>query len=404
MSSTPRSLPMDRCRNCGCGCSGPYAREQCVWRCPTRRRCRNPTCSCTPSPSRGLASLRLARPRWTPCPVVPRPPRRFRCSGMRVAPGSRSRRCRHCSERRGSGHVSIDEKPILRAVGPPESAPQGCQECGAPLDGRQRYCVSCGRRRSHADDPALRLLAAAGRRRRGVQRPGSSTEGPEHTRRTTSIGVAALIAVLPLVLGAGVLIGRSSAGGDARLIAALRAEKAPVIEYSGTPAAAAASQSGNLPVSSGSANSSPPTSTFPLTQGYAVELATLSSGATAADATAAEHEEKAKGAADVGVIDPQDFSLSPAPAAGDYVIYSGAFKTQAEAQAALLKLKHAFPKAIVIRVSPSGGAGGTVLGTSQYGIVHQVSGYKPTAAAEAQGAQIAQHDSRATGQQASGAG
>lgn len=302
--------------------------------------------------------------------------------------------------------MSIHDKPILRAVGPDESgsAPhQSCGECGAPLDERQRYCVRCGRRHSHVHDPALRLLAEAGRRRRGPGAAPLAGAPPAAPRRSAPLAVAVLIAAIPLVLGAGVLIGRSSAGGDAKLIAALRAQKAPVIEYSGTPAGAATTTTGSSVAASDTGGASP-TSTFPLTQGYTVEIATLPSSATAADATGAERQERAKGAADVGVIVPADFSLDPAPASGDYVIYSGAYKTQAEAGAALAKLKHAFPKAIVVKVSPSGSVGGKVLGTTQYGTVHQISGYKPTAAAEAQGAQIAQQDANSTGQAASGAG
>jgi len=115
-----------------------------------------------------------------------------------------------------------------------------CDSCGAPLDDRQRYCVSCGTRRKHAEDPAARFLAQATRRRRSpVARAGA---GSGAGRRSASLATVILIAVVPLALGAGVLIGRSSAGGDGKLIAALRAEKAPVIEYSGTAAATGAGQ------------------------------------------------------------------------------------------------------------------------------------------------------------------
>jgi hypothetical protein len=297
--------------------------------------------------------------------------------------------------------VSTHEQPVLRVVGAPgDPAYTPCEDCGAALDVRQRYCVVCGRRRTSAEDPALRVLAAAGRRRSTVA---ASAAGRTAARpsRSAPWTVAALIAVVPLVLGAGVLIGRSSAGGDAKLIAALRAQKAPIIQYSGAPAAAA-TQTTDVAASTASAA---PTSTFPLAQGYTVELATLSSATSAAAATQAEHSEAAKGAPKVGIILASDFSLTPSPAGGEDIIYSGAYRTHAEAQTALGKLKHAFPKAIVVQVSPAGSAGaGQVLTKTNYGSAHQISGLKPSAQQLSQGAQIAQQDSHSTGQAASGAG
>jgi len=45
---------------------------------------------------------------------------------------------------------------------------ESCQECGAPLDRQQRYCVNCAARRSDASNPAARYFAAASRDRRRV--------------------------------------------------------------------------------------------------------------------------------------------------------------------------------------------------------------------------------------------
>ena len=46
-----------------------------------------------------------------------------------------------------------------------------CQECGAPMDRLQRYCVNCAARRGDADNPSSQYFAAASRwRRRGGQR------------------------------------------------------------------------------------------------------------------------------------------------------------------------------------------------------------------------------------------
>src|SRR3954468_19974144 len=44
-----------------------------------------------------------------------------------------------------------------------------CEECGAPLDEKQRYCVSCGARRRDAGGPASRYFATAARGPDGVR-------------------------------------------------------------------------------------------------------------------------------------------------------------------------------------------------------------------------------------------
>ena len=70
--------------------------------------------------------------------------------------------------------------------------------------------------------------------------------------------------------------------------------------------------------------------------------------------TKAEHAATTKGAPHTGLILQRDFRVTPAPPSGAYVIYSGAYKTQAAAAAALAKLHHKFPAAKVIRVQPVG--------------------------------------------------
>ena len=49
-----------------------------------------------------------------------------------------------------------------------------CQECGAPLDRDQRYCISCGARRGDAANPTSRYFAAAA---------GSPRASPERAAR-----------------------------------------------------------------------------------------------------------------------------------------------------------------------------------------------------------------------------
>ncbi len=99
-----------------------------------------------------------------------------------------------------------------------------CPECQAPLEATQRYCVSCGARQLGADNPAARYFGAAAQRRRApVALP---------PRRGVGIGLAALLALLPLLVGVGVLVGR--AGHDnSSLVSALRNQRPTVVNVGG---------------------------------------------------------------------------------------------------------------------------------------------------------------------------
>jgi hypothetical protein len=223
------------------------------------------------------------------------------------------------------------------------------------------------------------------------------------------LATAAGIALIPLALGAGVLIGRSSAGGDSKLIAALHAEKAPVIQYTGGGGAGAASTGATSSSAARAAttSASPPTSTFKLSRGYVVQLGTLPSSSSQSAATRAEKADQSKGATSLGVVAPSGFTLTPTPPSGDYVIYSGSYSSKSEAARALAKLKGKFPSAKVVEVQAIGSSSkgtGKPLTKTRYGTAHQVTGYKPSSQALAQGSQAAQHDSHSTGTTASGAG
>jgi hypothetical protein len=115
-----------------------------------------------------------------------------------------------------------------------------CPECEAPLEQSQRYCVSCGTRNAGADDPAARWFAGAARRR---------SAAPRARRRGIDIGSAAVLAVLPLAVAFGVLVGRANHGDDA-LLHALRAQKTTVVNVGGggtADAGAATSTTGATP-------------------------------------------------------------------------------------------------------------------------------------------------------------
>jgi hypothetical protein len=97
-----------------------------------------------------------------------------------------------------------------------------CQECGAPLDQQQRYCVNCGARRANGANPASCYFAEASRRAR---RP--STPPPAKSSGASRAAAVAFFALLPLAVGLGVVVGRSDGGEDnSALVEALREQEA----------------------------------------------------------------------------------------------------------------------------------------------------------------------------------
>ena len=109
-----------------------------------------------------------------------------------------------------------------------------CDQCQSPLEPRQRYCVACGSRRLHGDDPAARYLAEATRRARA----GTPVAAAPAPRRATSLGTIAL-ALIPLAAALGVLAGRSQAPSDELIVNALKAQRAPVVNVTGAVGGAA---------------------------------------------------------------------------------------------------------------------------------------------------------------------
>jgi hypothetical protein len=128
------------------------------------------------------------------------------------------------------------ETPAATAPAPAGPQYHACEQCEAPLEQSQRYCVVCGTRRKHASDPGARFMATATSRTRG------SALGPAPRattrRRRAGLGTALAIAVVPAAVAVGVLVGRAGNGADANLLAALRQQKAEVVNI-GTGAGAA---------------------------------------------------------------------------------------------------------------------------------------------------------------------
>jgi hypothetical protein len=94
-----------------------------------------------------------------------------------------------------------------------------CDECGAPMDPQQRYCVNCAARRGNGANPASRYFAAMSKRARRPLLAPAAKQSP--TSRAAAVGFFAL---LPLAVGLGVVVGRGNSGGDGNeaLLQALR--------------------------------------------------------------------------------------------------------------------------------------------------------------------------------------
>jgi hypothetical protein len=115
------------------------------------------------------------------------------------------------------------------------TAYEPCEECGAPLDAQQRYCVNCAARRGNGANPSSRYFAAMSKKaRRPIARPPAKSP----TSRAAAVGFFAL---LPIAVAIGVVVGRggSDSGENEALLEALRNQPAAVAATA-TPGAATA--------------------------------------------------------------------------------------------------------------------------------------------------------------------
>jgi hypothetical protein len=232
-----------------------------------------------------------------------------------------------------------------------------CAGCGVPLASDQRYCLNCGYRRADSRVPYAEVLAGAASRRGGgdgdeppaaTGTPPSSPAGPAPGAWTPTVALIG-VGVVALVLGVGVLIGRSVSGSTKRAAAP------QVISVGGAGAGPATASASNGPKFKGD---------WPAGKdGYTVELRALSkAGTQPAAVAAAKSDAGSKGAAKVGALDSDSYASL---AGGQYVIYSGVYKTQADAAKALTGLKKKFPQAKVIHVAQSGGGSASASGSAQ---------------------------------------
>jgi hypothetical protein len=263
---------------------------------------------------------------------------------------------------------------------------EACAECGAPLERQQRYCVNCGARRADAANPASRYLAVATRRRQTTT-TATRTRPPQGSG--TRVAAVAFFALLPLAVAIGVLVGRSGGTDNSDLLNALRSQPATAATGSGTNVSDTSSKL--LP------------SDFSLDKGYTVKLDLLPIESTDQGAASrAEADAKGKGAGDVGIINPGDFTTTPDQGQKDYVLYSGEYKDKADAQKALGKLKKAYPDAEVIAVASASAnsnspSGTKVVAHTSHGDIHQVAGLNPSQKQIQQGTQKVNQIAHQTG-------
>jgi hypothetical protein len=207
-----------------------------------------------------------------------------------------------------------------------------CHSCTAPLDEGQRYCVICGASRRDPHDPVARYLA----------RPVPAVPAPATVRRPAPDHrmTAIALALLPIAAAAGVLVGRAGNDDNDKLIAAIKAQK---------PVAVAAAPAGAAADPVRTEDTAALTSDFKGSKGFVVQLQTLPAGTDGAAVAKAEAAAKAKGVKDVGLLVTSDFTLTPSTSA-PALIYSGPFRTKAEAAKALGKIKQDFKGAKIVAV------------------------------------------------------
>jgi len=113
-----------------------------------------------------------------------------------------------------------DEKATVSVV---RGTYEPCEECGAPLDPQQRYCVNCAARRGNGANPSSRYFAAMSKKaRRPLTRPPAKAGSGS---RAAAVGFFAL---LPVAVALGVVVGRGDSGGgdNEALLQALRQQEA----------------------------------------------------------------------------------------------------------------------------------------------------------------------------------
>ena len=126
--------------------------------------------------------------------------------------------------------------PVAAIGAAPAPTYQQCDECAAPVDTDQRYCVSCGAHRRNVNDPAARYLSHATARSR-TSRAAAGKRPRRGSNGLRGLGIALVLALIPAVAAVGILVGRSSNNQDAKLIQAVMRNEAARATSSTAPTA-----------------------------------------------------------------------------------------------------------------------------------------------------------------------
>jgi len=113
-----------------------------------------------------------------------------------------------------------------------------CEECGAPMDPQQRYCVNCAARRGNGANPSSRYFATMSKRARPpLVRPAAAKQSP-----TSRAAVVGFFALLPIAVAIGVAIGNNGSGGsdEEALLKALQERQATAAGTAVVPTAGSA--------------------------------------------------------------------------------------------------------------------------------------------------------------------
>ena len=134
--------------------------------------------------------------------------------GARAPPAGQEARPRRTTRGARSDDSSVEHRRPQR-----QRQYEPCEECGAPLDPQQRYCVNCAARRGNGANPSSRYFAAMSKRAR---RP--PLRAPAKSGSSSRAAAVGFFALLPIAVAIGVVVGRSGndSGENEALLEALR--------------------------------------------------------------------------------------------------------------------------------------------------------------------------------------
>lgn len=218
-------------------------------------------------------------------------------------------------------------EPVPTDAGDPVAAP--CPSCSGGLHADQRYCLNCGEpvaglaptlESSFRTSSSAAVIPAPRLRR-------SSTLGP-----LAALGGATLTGALLTAL----LIAALGGNTPAPIAVNVPAAKAPVVNVA-------------APSAGGATTEAPFVSDWPGGNRWTVQLQAMpKSGTTPSAVAAAKAAATSAGAADVGALDSDEH---PSLDTGNYLVYSGVFRTKAQATAAAARLASRFAGAKAVRVA-----------------------------------------------------